>query len=61
MNRPLFTGWMRPKGGSWVRVCCAATWHDCWRLLHLHDAPGPLVDKVVRVGDKHPDARRKPR
>lgn len=59
MTRPLYTGWLKPKGGPWRRVCEAATWDDCWALTLAAPMKGD-GERLVNDG-KHPDRRKRPR
>lgn len=60
MTRPLFTGWVRPRGGPWERVARHEDYRRCWDRTLAAPLPGG-GDRIVRLGEKHPDARRKPR
>jgi hypothetical protein len=30
---PAFSGWLRPAGGRWKKVCSASTVGECWAAL----------------------------
>jgi hypothetical protein len=53
MGMPMFSGWLRRRGGRWRRVCGAGGPGACWDvLLRMPTGPGAWEMRVLEEGDR---------
>lgn len=63
MSDLVWTGWVRVGGekAEWVRVSVSEEYERAWKTVLAFQVSGPVVERLVSRGDRHPEDRVRPR